>query len=87
MLGLLDIVAFSMEERMNYYLRSSYELVTWFGQHVTLHGYVVYVCVYMFFSYSFVCVCVFVVRTCMLIIFSCFVHWASRCGGVVDFKG
>ena len=58
MLGLLDIVAFSMEERMNYYLRSSYELVTWFGQHVTLHGYVVYVCVYMFFSYSFVCVCV-----------------------------
>lgn len=89
MLGLLDIVAFSMEEHMNYYLRSSYELVTWFGQHVTLRGYVVCVCVYMFFSYFqlFVCLWVFVVRTCMLIIFSCFVHWASRCGGVVDFKG
>ena len=47
------------------------------------------VCMRIYVFQLFVClfVCVFVVRACMLIIFSCFVHWASRCGGVVDFKG
>ena len=73
-LGLLDIVAFWM----TVLLRTSDMVcptchLTWL--------YVAYV------SQLFVCLCVCVAACrCMLITFRCFVHWASRCGGVVDLK-
>ena len=70
---------------MNYYLRPSYELVTWFGQHATSRGYVVHA--YVFQRFVCLCVCVFVARTCTYVHhFQVLIYLASRCGGVVDFK-